>query len=221
MPIINMVYKKKKGWKPWANTIAYYPLTDDFNDHSWNWYNLTSNSVQLTTISWVKCANMNNSYCTSNALVTSLPYSIVFWAKAKTSGWNKAFSIMWQYSWSWGWSWIMWWELSNTNNINIRYWNATNTYSSISQTIDTSWHLYVVTYSTGWCYLYIDGTQTANPKSSLTNSVLNTTPFRIWANYEWTVLWNWYMWAVIVEDKARTAQEISNYYNLTKSNYWL
>lgn len=32
---------------------------------------------------------------------------------------------------------------------------------------------------------------------------------------------NWYMNDVIIENRARTAQEVLDYYNLTKSNYWV
>ncbi len=38
MPIINMVYKKKKGWKPWTNTLAYWELNwnaDDTKNNYW------------------------------------------------------------------------------------------------------------------------------------------------------------------------------------------
>ena len=213
-------YIGEYGWKPWANTIAYYPLTDDFNDYSWNSYNLTNNSTQLTTLDWVKCVDMNNSYCTASFAVTSLPYTIVCWNKAKTNWWNKALAIQWQYSGSWGWSWVMIWEWSGTNYIWVRYGNATDQNGGISPyAIDTNWHLYIVTFNTDWCYVYADWQQVWNPKQSLTNSVLNTTPFRIWANYEWTVLWNGYMGITIIEDKVRTAQEISDYYNQTKSLY--
>jgi hypothetical protein len=51
-----------------------------------------------------------------------------------------------------------------------------------------------------------------------------------YSNGEWLYLGLWrltyykvngYFKTLILEDKARTADEITNYYNLTKSNYWL
>jgi hypothetical protein len=51
----------------------------------------------------------------------------------------------------------------------------------------------------------------------------------VWYNTE--VIWNyrpwdknpfiWYMSDFIIENKVRTTQEISDYYNQTKTNYWL
>ena len=41
----------------------------------------------------------------------------------------------------------------------------------------------------------------------------------------WAIVWangsNWDMSNIIFENKARTAQEVSNYYNITKWKYWL
>ena len=38
---------------------------------------------------------------------------------------------------------------------------------------------------------------------------------------QYSELQPWTYWEIIVEDKARTAQEVSDYYNQTKANYWL
>jgi hypothetical protein len=41
----------------------------------------------------------------------------------------------------------------------------------------------------------------------------------------WSAVWGRYfdgrLSNVIIEDKVRTAQDVADYYNLTKSNYWL
>jgi hypothetical protein len=44
MPILQMVtYPVEEKWKPTSSTVAYYPLSDDYNDYSGNGYNLTNN----------------------------------------------------------------------------------------------------------------------------------------------------------------------------------
>lgn len=208
-------------WQPWVNTVAYYPLDTDFNDHSWNWYNLTQNSTQLTTIGWVQCLDLNNSFCLNNSLVvTSLPLTIAFYAKAKASWGLKSCAIERQYSGSWGWSWVaLWAGFYGANYIEVRYGNTTNQRDWISHNIDTNWHFYCITYDTSWCYVYIDGQATYHPKSSLINQMANTYPFRIGMDYEWVEHWNGYVWEIIIESKTRTAQEVADYYNLTKSLY--
>lgn len=54
---------RPSGWQPWANTVVYYPLTEDILDHSWNSYNLTAyggNNYSFTTNSqWLACINLN------------------------------------------------------------------------------------------------------------------------------------------------------------------
>lgn len=218
MTIFNSVYKSFEQWgwwQPWVNTLGYRPLTDDYNDYSGNNYNLTSNSTNLTTVDGVKCCDMNNSKCTASMAVTSLPYTMVFWNKSKVSWWN--FSLMWQYSGDWGWSGFG----GASNNFEVRYWNTTDKDTMVAITVDTNWHMYALTFDTTGCYVYFDGVQTANPKQSLVNSVANTTPFYIWGSYSGSVVWNNYMWAVIIENKVRTAQEIQDYYDQTKADYWI
>ena len=215
MAIFNTVYGGEPKWKPWANTLAYRPLTDDFNDHSWNSYNLTSNSVNLTTLSWVKCADLNSSYCNVNLLITTLPYTMVFWCKAKWT--SNTFWYMWKEWWSWWGGWIM---LRN-NLLTVRYWNPTDTVTDTSYTYWTDWHLYVLTFSSSWCNIYIDGDLIATPKTSLSNPTNNLNPLYIWHDNGNTTYWNAYVWWVVLENKVRTADEISKYYNQTKSNYWL
>ena len=211
------------GWRqPWANTVAYYPLTDDFNDHKWSGtlYNLTSNNAQITTLNWVKCADMNNSYCSANFVINTLPCTLVFWNKWKTVSegiFNLAFN---DSTRNWGW-----WGMSplGTTALRVRYGNGTDTHSDLTYTIDTNWHLYVLSLDSSWWYLYIDGTTTTfTLKSPLSDPNWSGSPFRIGANEIWWTGWgNGYMGAVILENKARVAQEAFDYYNQTKWNYGL
>jgi hypothetical protein len=40
------------GWKPWANTLAYYPLETDTKDYSWNNRNLTNSWITFDGGVW-------------------------------------------------------------------------------------------------------------------------------------------------------------------------
>ena len=85
MPIINMVYKKKKWWKPWANTLAYFPLTDNENDVLGNY---------TLPISWTKqdigYRYISNNYNT-RITVSNTQRFVSFWTKINwyTSNWAQ------------------------------------------------------------------------------------------------------------------------------------
>ena len=213
-------------WKPWSNTIAYYPLTDDFSDHKWSGtlYNLTNNtvsgnSVNLTTLNWVKCADMNWAYLSADFVINTLPCTLVFWNKWKSVNTNIFYLAFADSTRNWWWWWL---TILNTSTLRIRWWGSSYKYSDVSYSIDTNWHMYCLVLSSSWWYLYIDDDKSFNPTNALNNPSWSWTPFRIGAN-EVGGSWfgNGYMWEVILENKAWTATEKSKYYNLTKSNYWL
>ena len=206
-------------WTPWANTVAYYPLTDDFNDHktTWTLYNLTSNSASITTLSWVKCCNLNSSFFSANFVITTLPYSIIFWSKWKGNNSNMWFWLSFVSGWDWGWSGLKYqWQLY------IRYWNPTDKNSSVwTYTLNTNWHLYTITFSSSGCKFYVDGSLIATPKNSLVAPSNNASPFYIGADEEGAARSDCYQWVTIIENKEWTAQDISDFYDLTKWDYWI
>ncbi len=218
-------------WSPWADTLAYYPFTSDRKDYSSYWNDVTSaNSTILTTVWWVDCMDMNNSYCTINLwsssplLVKTLPYTIVFWTKAKDSWLSRAFAINWYENWSRGWSGITtptssWWQLE------VRAWNTTNTntkWYAGSSYANTNWHLYVASWGTSWLNVYVDWNTTPVKTTSWTTWPTNNgSPLKIWQRQDSTVCGNWYISRVIIEKKAWTAQDAADYYNETKSIYWI
>lgn len=218
MPIINMVYKKKKWWKPWANTIAYYPLTENANDYSGNGYNGTAWSwVSFTNMWTLKYASFN---WTSNWKI-SLPW---FWTPSAltTSIWVKTTVT---------WTWKIFWGLNSpSNNANLYFsienwnialtmWNGSSdnrvTWSTIN---DGNWHN-VIWVFWGWeLKIYVDGTYISNTSTSV--SALNNNNWAI----GWWVSWNGIVCSLsenIIENVQWTAQEVANYYNQTKANYWL
>lgn len=229
--IISNTVSVMPWWQPWTDTLAYYPFTSNWNDESWNGYHLSStNSTSVVTLWDIKALDMNNSYCTTwsisgtSLLITTLPYTIVFWTKAKASWLNKAFAITWYEWWSWWWSGISaptssWWQ------IEVRAWNTTNQitkWNAGSSYADTNWHLYVVSFGTSWLNVYVDWNTT--PVRTTNWSVWpenNGSPLIIGARQDYTVCGNWYISRVIIEKKAWTAQESQDYYNSSKWIYWI
>ena len=224
MPIINMVYKKKKWWKPWSNTIAYYPLKWNLNDYSWHNYNWTL-AVWTLTYPPNEYAQLTNAVVRfPNWYWTSTTDEITISMRLKdisTPGWATHVFVFWldgYNSWWWGvqllynnWNYsayaVTWWASKNTSAYSISSW---------------VWHNMVVTIvPSGKLSLYIDWI--------LKNQVNATSPIRAsWYSGIWTNNYinnaptvSWYLSNIINEKKARTAQEVADYYNQTKANYWL
>lgn len=226
MPIINMVYKKKEQWwKPWANTIAYYPLnsTSTVNDMSGNNHTLTNvGSVTFdsiaATFSW-----SNYLYC--SPLWETNPFTVSFWLYIDSS--SRDSTEKWLVRHTWGT--YYWWHstlinhstMPHTKDIRVGTEPSNNvTYSS--STPSDWWHNVVLVCSTSNMSFYLDnvlqGTNTAAAQT------WNNWYFTIWIEY-----WNWfnncfYKWKmseVIVESWLRDETARTNYYNQTKANYWI
>ena len=208
-------------WQPWANTIAYYPLTSSstVNDLSWNGYNLTNyNTVTFWAESGsgnVDCAKFsrNNWIYKSWSLFTWNPtFTVSIWSKMDNTsyGWINMRWFWRSSSNYWFWIWIR-----NGSELYTWVWsNDKNTWA----TVDTGWHHVVFAYSSWSWTVYLDWTAVYNWTWSPNIQNNNTA---IWANaapWDW---WSGYLSEAIFEDKARTAQEVSDYYNQTKAIYGL
>lgn len=209
-------------WEPWANTIAYYPLEIDTNDYSGNNRNLTN--------SWVSFVN--------NIWWATIP--IWYW-----DGWDRAYRT-WDYQLS-AWYTISLWQKSTRNVMsfifdmrnNIEYWQwmnfitewwyfktrqqkSYNTEEEFNRGWDSNRNHWVLTWTGSVWTVYFNWTQVK--QASIANSIntTNWTVLSLWTRYSWaTSPFTWYISKMIIENKARTAQEVADYYNKTKSNYWL
>ena len=220
-------------WQPWANTVAYYPLTSTttVNDLSGNGYTLSTHDTLPTfwIYQWVDCASFN-----SNSLKTS---SVNPWAY-----WNYFTVSLWIYSTSnWDrvpicnyYAQIEWWPIwynwgirshSSWSSIFKLMWGSNPTFNLNS---GTTWWNHLLFIWDNWNLItYKNGVQQG---TGTIGSVNNNGTLTIWAwwddweAHEWHgCFWyfKWWISEVIIEDKVRTAREIADYYNLTKSNYGL
>lgn len=221
MPIINMVYKKKKWWKPWANTIAYYPLTSEttVNDMSGNWHNLTASWTQDFWVHWwVDSVSFN----WTQTLTASW---LLPWTATQELTINQRFYIVSIPSDVDG---KIWWTEKSSNSAYAKWttpeWMWLNMWSSELYTwVQPIWKWVFSSQSikdwyANWTILWdgINYSQTSTGAVNLNNIGTNFTLGNS-SNRRLSC----YVSNVIIENKARTAQEIANYYNLTKSNYGL
>lgn len=211
-----------KPRQPWANTLLYMPLDWNTTDYSWNSNNWTwtGTSQYNNILSWwtTKCAYFNSGSAinlTSEVISWNPTYSCSCWIKTSSS-WQWCLHHFWRDSYGERAKLLMFYAgnqrpLQDAYMIDIYVWDATT--SSLWNT----W-IYVVYTYTWWvhkCYingtLYGTGSWNLNITSWYRKSIWSTD-----TNHYWYSLSN-----IIIENKVRTAQEISDYYNLTKSNYWL
>lgn len=210
-------------WTPWSNTVAYFPLTSDLVDVvTWNWPTATSGTITFTTKDWVPCAfcgswNIQVSYNNRNWSTWNNPLTWHMWCN------KNSYSHEWQVmasTWYWSWTraisywfhynkfWTWWWD-NDADHCDALIWQ---------------WALYSWTYdwTTVKAYLNWQLVNTvsrtynwdANNYASLFSQVIQTE-----TALDDSV--DWYVREVIMEDIVWTAEEILDYYNYTKWDYWL
>ncbi len=218
-------------WQPWANTVLYCPLKDDILDHSWN------HTMTMTTSTyWTVAKDSTGFYYFNWWYISSEAYfwpitawTLSTWVKKSSSKswWDNRFtwSVSTHYKGSspfhcWlafnfgGYSWQNW-----TFNAGATSWTTSQ---NVTWPTMWSWELWTMTYdNTVWAKFYRNWTY-ENSFSNTNNLRNDSLPTFIWATNPYTDQYlDWYLSDVIIEDKARTAQEIADYYNLTKWNYWI
>lgn len=224
-------------WQPWANTLAYYKLDEDGNDYSGNSYDMTTWATSYETLSsWIKVGRFNSS------TVVGLPWNVNYnyWLDIM---WNNTNPFTYSFyaraitfpSWQLYVMYVQWqgpyyatWINLYSNKVNIWLWNGAwsdYAFKEFSTTVSTdTWYHFVFTYNYNSWSPYV--------KCYQNWTLLNTISTNAWTN--WYSLdnrsWMWYAngWAnnqvvdlseFIIEDKEWTADEISDYFDQTKSLY--
>lgn len=202
MPIINLIYNAPRSWKPWANTLAYFPFSENQLDTLWNytapltwtkqtlWYRFSTNSDVNIAIDisqrFVSCWVYFNWYNASGAQILSAndgwPFYNYYNSYANA---NKRYQ-------AWGW----WWQSLNSDQVNTNQW--------------VRYH-----FAHWWdgtkivCYLNWQ-------KVVEQNAALNTgASCKFLTNIDVTLS------NLIYEKVLWTQEEVVQYYNSTKENYWL
>ena len=156
MPIINMVYKKKKWWEPWTNTIWYWKLNWNLNDEMWNYNGSKTNSATITyeALPWdsnIQCAkvysngwddgiSLPNTICNQ---ILAAQTSFSFWGFVKTTNWNAELLYMQSY-WSNVW---MGCSIRGWKFYFFTWWQSEITYPSNAVISANTWYSVVFTYN--------------------------------------------------------------------------
>lgn len=205
---------------PWANTILYFPFENDADDHSWNWYSLDVSGTQETI------GRTFNTYVYLN----------------KSSEWTKFIScwikILNRGSWysssaDWALFAISWPDWYMCYRIYDYYWSTdaiTYTYRVSSSTQDAA---KVTVNSTIWEWVYLCWYYDSNVWSvgfiNWQKYIISTQTPRTWWEptrdgfflNKWTTKASITLSDVIAESVIWTDQQITDYFNATKSKYWV
>lgn len=213
-----------EGYKPSASTIAYYPLnsTTTVNDMSGNGYTLINSGLSFGTYNGVSCAykaswafgarsditnnpNWNSdrtySFWSYNENI-AIPDSLECYISTGTRRSNQVVVL--------GAS-----ENSNGQEIVSQRWEG----KYMGASLRGQWVYTCVTYDGATFYWYRNWVL-LNTWSYVINTTWTT--FCIGGYFNWgryTFKWNFS--EVILENRARTSDEIATYFNKTKANYWL
>ena len=232
-PDTNTLYIQYKsdwggGWQPWVNTIAYYPLdsVNTVNDLSWNNHNWTQSwTITFWTALWVDCASFNQSgYITVpyDASLNTSTITISFWCAVSNA---------------WTWGNINWWILCRSNLSGHWVYGVANVWAEgknfavqldwwsfdqreVMFTSSNQWEYITVTYNwtTGNIYknwsLVDTFSYTCDISQSTENLIMGT-------YYDSSFKFSGKLSNIIIEDQVRDATAISNYYDLTKWDYWI
>ena len=220
------------GWKPWANTIAYFPLENNSNEGSWKTVTSSDSSVSYSTLWWVKCANVSSNWgitCTTSIFDWSSAWTeqtMSFWLYQNAMpSWRSRYAFEFERN-----GYYSFYFLSRSNNV-YRY-EGISAWSTIDVNIPSSdiwtWVYFTLVNSSSWKYMYKNGvliwswTWSSRPRWNRPNNYQEANKIlcsRTWPNDGESL--NWWLRELIFEKKCRTLQEISDYYNQTKSTYGL
>lgn len=220
-------FHKKIGWKPGSNTLLYWPLTENANDYSWNWNNGTAYSSVSFSSNWAYF-----SWSSYNTNFIDFPSSFYPWTSFTVSlrikkwennrelrmfsdWWPSYRRILWALTSSWYTNLLFWnWSTSQSEWLNIQAYSA------------NTWYNYVLVKDWANATIYRDWVLVWTHTFSY-----NSSPWWLswWEYWIWNIrtspssssMWTWYIKDYIIENKLWTAEEVLDYYNCTKSNYWL
>lgn len=196
---------------PWA--VAYYPLTQNGNDYSWNWNHLTTVWTITYSNQWAETALWPSNYLynanPTNIPIWNSPRTYAFWAYVTTNGYPV-------YIW----------------------WNSAGQAFIVNYRTSSQWHLTTFSYDwtrltrpANWWYCHVCTYDWSTWKWYVNNSEIyswsittnTTTGIWVFNNITWTDSgasnFSWKVWHLAIIGRVRTATERTDYFNQTKSLY--
>lgn len=219
---------------PWANTLAYYPLAEDCNDYSGN--NRHGTNSNVTFSDGIATFNGSNAMVTIPSADRQKPtsnFTISAWARptswTHTESWQSYFIVskrqyfpntvndflyaLWISDAKYACGGITTW---GNNDWSAYPWDSTTAVNLNER------NLYTLTNNWTTKTLYLNWNQIKQATANTTSSS-NSIPLIIGNGYHNNhyAYFNGNISNVILENKTWTSEEISNYYNTLKSNYWI
>ena len=226
--------RPKWWWQPWADTVLYLPLDGDVVDYSSYartitvyWAGASVGTPVFSNITWWKqvanfiATNPNNSNWfafTENLtdIPTSWDMTLSFWMSWGGNTTNDYEHIIAYRNQNW-FAWMS--MISNNGNFLFHgSWQENTTFYPTTWT----WYHIVCVVDNWTCNIYQDW------------SLIYTDSYTYWSGGNWLWIWaypesfhtngryepyNWLLSEVIIEKVAWSAQDVSDYYDLTKWDY--
>lgn len=209
----------RQWWQPWANTIAYYPLTSTttVNDMSWNSRTLTNySSVSFGTQGGVDCATFNGSnYLEIGSQTLNLTeFTMSCWVRWTNT---SARGFLWMGKFNISYECMA--VIRNTDNkfLAAPYWEGAG---SSSASVSDTWYNVICVYSNNTYTIYVNTEQWSSVNRGVT-IYWNSNVLRLGYGSTGENKLYWQLSNVIFENKARTATERQDYFNQTKTLYWI
>jgi hypothetical protein len=203
-------------WQPWPNTVAYYPLdsTNTVNDLSGNGKNMTNNWMSFGINAGADCGNAQTWYLSRSSCIFTgtWAFTLNFWAYRNYDSGTYENAIM---IWQWGGNASLWAGVYN-DKVYTFWWNGDHN-SGYTMNVG-KWYNIVVTRTSNTGTIYVDGVSRWSGSVSFNPTSWTTI---IWGGFGWPASRPWFMSQLIMENVCWTAQEVSDYFDLTKWNYWI
>jgi hypothetical protein len=196
------IWEYQERWQPWANTVAYFPFSSDAIDVTGN--NTLTNSWTQNWL-WWEFSSWSN-ITTPSGIINYVNFWIQINNYWSTNNWICLYNKR----------WIGYYAYQGYAHLNkkIFIWYDSNFSQEAVDFAPTTWTRHNISYGYDW-------TKTIYSIDGVSWTLYN------WVGYDFgdsfIVAQKW--WVVIskliLEDICWTSEQIANYYNQTKSNYWL
>ena len=208
-----------KWYIPTINTIAYYPLKSDVKDYTNNWHDGT---ITWTTTYWTigDFWYINFTWDNYVSATPMIPPEWPFTISCYLYYQNKAWAFVFQWSF---WTAQAWITISIYPNPYLQVWSWWRwDWNSIYMLDLNTWYHVVLTYQNWTFTMYVNWNLVWT--NNRTIATATPTDFHLWRydNRQYWIdnIW-WRLSEVIIEKGARSIQKTQEYFNQTKSNYWL
>ena len=216
MAIFNTVYGGEWKWHPWSNTIAYYSFNDQWADGYvknmyWNLPNLSDwTQPTYSLVSWSNYCGVSSwsSRPRKSITIDTSDYTVMYWFNVTDINQSQRFISSFSTTREYG---FLYWDK------HIKCWNGGSIVDGISSPVADRWYHWAMVFEWNTAKFYIDGNLITTYSTDHWNS---------WTFVLFGASWdsNNFIWKIddcIIENKVWTADDITAYYNKTKSNYWL